>query len=301
MIFDMTRRKNAGGIIVPKTITENGIYLAADDDADGYSQVTVDVWGFPVYNDGNSYIYIAVDDYMRNVGVSIQLKFKGAVTVEWGDGEDTTLTSTSEELGVFGHTYTAKGWYRIKITKANAEDYYYPNANPTNDASNIISKQSGGGGDQYRGHIKFIEWGETITASRGLAAFGGLKGLGEIVLTGDVTALPNNLFLNCSGLTRISVPNTVTSIDYRSLRNMTSLASVQIPASVTSIASQAFGNNTSLREIHFLGSNPPTVANSDAWASLNTNCIIYVPTGSLAAYTSAANYPSSSAYTYVEE
>lgn len=32
-----------------------------------------------------------------------------------------------------------------------------------------------------------------------------------------------------------------------------------------------------------------------------TGCKIYVPTGSLAAYTSTSNYPSSSTYTYIEE
>lgn len=34
-----------GSILIPKTITENGIYNASSDNADGYSQVTVDVAG----------------------------------------------------------------------------------------------------------------------------------------------------------------------------------------------------------------------------------------------------------------
>ena len=33
----------SGGTLIPKTITENGVYNAADDNADGYDVVTVDV------------------------------------------------------------------------------------------------------------------------------------------------------------------------------------------------------------------------------------------------------------------
>lgn len=45
-VDDMPDRIDAlptGGTLIPKTITENGVYNAADDDADGYDVVTVDV------------------------------------------------------------------------------------------------------------------------------------------------------------------------------------------------------------------------------------------------------------------
>jgi hypothetical protein len=50
-----------------------------------------------------------------------------------------------------------------------------------------------------------------------------------------------------------------------------------------------------------MSTTPPTVSNKYEWSSVQTDCIIYVPTGSLEAYTSAANYPSSSTYQYKEE
>ena len=46
---------------------------------------------------------------------------------------------------------------------------------------------------------------------------------------------------------------------------------------------------------------PPTVNNANAFSGLPTDCVIYVPTGKLADYTSAQNYPSSATYTYAEE
>lgn len=45
-VDDMPDRIDAlptGGTLIPKTITENGVYNAADDNADGYSEVTVEV------------------------------------------------------------------------------------------------------------------------------------------------------------------------------------------------------------------------------------------------------------------
>ena len=36
---------SGGGVLVEKSVTENGIYLASDDNADGYSSVDVDVRG----------------------------------------------------------------------------------------------------------------------------------------------------------------------------------------------------------------------------------------------------------------
>jgi hypothetical protein len=40
--------------------------------------------------------------------------------------------------------------------------------------------------------------------------------------------------------------------------------------------------------------------NSYAFNGIPSDCIIFVPAGSLSAYTSAQNYPSSSTYTYIE-
>jgi hypothetical protein len=53
--------------------------------------------------------------------------------------------------------------------------------------------------------------------------------------------------------------------------------------------------------MRFEGTTPPTVANSNAFSKVPTDCIISVPVGSLSAYTTATNYPDPATYTYVEE
>lgn len=55
-----------------------------------------------------------------------------------------------------------------------------------------------------------------------------------------------------------------------------------------------------LEEVHFTATTPLTVSSSFFSGLVNT-CKIYVPAGTLSAYTSAKNYPSASTYTYIEE
>ena len=75
----------AGGTVVPKTLVENGIYYAADDDADGYSPVTVAVpiGGKMITKNG---VYHAADDDLRgydpvNVSVPMYWTFPPGETV----------------------------------------------------------------------------------------------------------------------------------------------------------------------------------------------------------------------------
>lgn len=80
-----------------------------------------------------------------------------------------------------------------------------------------------------------------------------------------------------------------------------SLRKLELRSSIESIAASSISNCYSLGEIHFYSNTPPTVADSNAFTNLPTDCKIYVPTGKLSAYTSASNYPDPNTYTYAEE
>lgn len=125
--------------------------------------------------------------------------------------------------------------------------------------------------------------------------------LSRVFLIPNATSIPQKAFSFCFALQKIRIPNGVTSISNNAFDQTPTLANIVIAATVDSIGSQAFNKCYGLGEIHFLGSTPPTVANSNAWTDLPTTCKIYVPAGSLSAFTSATNYPSASTYTYVEE
>lgn len=114
------------------------------------------------------------------------------------------------------------------------------------------------------------------------------------------TKVKDSTFCGALSLRSVVIPSGVTVIEMQAFSGCWSLAELDIPDSVTTIGSYAFDKCYSLKSIKFHSATPPTVASYNAFSNLPTSCIIYVPTGSLADYTSASNYPSSSTYTYVE-
>ena len=111
----------------------------------------------------------------------------------------------------------------------------------------------------------------------------------------------SNAFSNCYSLASLTIPSNLTYLYTYAFYYCYSLASITIESNVTTIQGYAFAYCCGLGSIHFKSSTPPTVLSSNAWSNVPTDCIIYVPSGSLSTYTSATNYPSSSTYTYVEE
>ena len=137
--------------------------------------------------------------------------------------------------------------------------------------------------------------------SIGEYAFSYCYSLSSITIPDGVTSIGNHAFDYCSNLSSITIPDGVTSIGSYAFQNCNSLSSITIPDGVTSIGNGAFSYCYGLARLYFLPTTPPSVSNSDAFSDIPTDCVIHVPAGSLSAYTSAANYPSSSTYTYVED
>ena len=121
-----------------------------------------------------------------------------------------------------------------------------------------------------------------------------------VSLPSNITTINRNAFYYCTSLKFLKIPEGVTAITTYTFAYVNGLGSITIPASVTSVAAYGLGYMYGLDHIKFRGTTPPTFAAATVWTSLPTTCKIYVPAGYLSTYTSAANYPSSSTYTYVE-
>ena len=132
-------------------------------------------------------------------------------------------------------------------------------------------------------------------------AFSGCSSLSSITIPDSVTGIGEYAFNSCSSLSSITIPDSVTSIDNGAFSGCSSLSSITIPDSVTGIGEAAFSACYGIARLYFLPTTPPSVSSSDAFTDIPTDCVIHVPVGSLSAYTSATNYPSSSTYTYVED
>ena len=125
--------------------------------------------------------------------------------------------------------------------------------------------------------------------------------LGPLAIPSGINTFGESCFSNCYSLRSLHIPSNITSLSNSAFSGCLSLGSLTIPSSVTSIGSQTFYTCYGLQELHFQRSSPPTVSNANAFNNIPTYCIIYVPRGSLSAYTSYARFPSSSTYTYIEE
>ena len=137
--------------------------------------------------------------------------------------------------------------------------------------------------------------------SIGNSAFSYCYSLSSITIPDGVTSIDGYAFRSCSSLSSITIPDGVTSIGSSVFEGCRSLSSITIPYGVTSISSNAFQNCYGVAHLYFLPTTPPSVSKSNAFSGIPTDCVIHVPVGSLSAYTSATNYPSSSTYTYVED
>ena len=126
------------------------------------------------------------------------------------------------------------------------------------------------------------------------------RNLAMIQIPDSVSSIGQSAFQGCYNL-RTNLPEGITAIPVSLFSVDTYMSKITIPSGVTSIAASAFWSMHALAEIHFKPETPPTVANSNAFGSLPTDCTIYVPAGTLAAYKAATNYPSPSTYTYIEE
>lgn len=122
-------------------------------------------------------------------------------------------------------------------------------------------------------------------------------------------ALPKNsnimdeylTFSYCYCLSSVAI-NSITEIKQGAFSYCHTLSKIYIPSTVTNIVNSAFAYCSSLRQIYFTRSTPPTIANSNVFSSLSTDCVIFIPGDSATImynYIIATNYPSYSTYKYI--
>lgn len=271
--------------------------------------------------DGKTRLYISLAE--GRLSPVLGLGVNGSVDIDWGDGttHGTLTGSSTATLVTIPHTYAQGGDYVIALTAAEDAEIAVLGV-----AQGSLLLTKGGTatneGQAYRTSLKRAILGDSITSigeyaftscysltnitipnsviNIGIQVFYRCYNLTNITIPNSITSISDSMFYNCYSLTGITIPNSVTSIGVNVFEKCYSLTSITIPSSVTSIGNYAFYDCWGLAFIKFESTTPPVVEGSTAFYDLPTDCIIYVPQGTLEAYTSATNYPDPNEYTYVE-
>ena len=140
----------------------------------------------------------------------------------------------------------------------------------------------------YENGKGIIKFDGTVT-SIGYWAFGECSSLTSITIPNGVTRIGYLAFRYCSNLTEVTIGNGVTSIEDEAFDSCSSLTSIIIPNSVTSIGAWVFYDCKSLQNIVCKPKTPPKGGDS-MFYGIHSSAKIYVPTGTGAAYRSAANW-----------
>ena len=293
-----------------------------------------------ITDDGKTRIYIHLEEGRTSPVLGVCPNGTVDIDWGDGTVHDTlTGSSTSTAVYTSAHNYAAPGDYVIQLTVTGSMGFgsngplvYASNSDNRNYVyKNAIQKVELGSGVTSISDSAFDDCYSlsSITIPNGVTsignyAFSDCHNLSSITISDGVTSIGMSTFQNCYSLSSITLPDNVTSIGNSAFRSCYSLSSIIIPDNVTSIGSYAFQNCYNLSSItisdgvtsigstvfskcygvahlYFLPTTPPSVSNSNAFSGIPTDCVIHVPVGSLSAYTSAANYPSSSTYTYVED
>ena len=314
-----------GAVVQPLSVTTNGTYTAPSG-VDGYSPVTVNVSG-----GGGGEAVSRSDVNFYDYDGTLLYSFTTAEVNDSGF----TMPSNPSHTGL-----TAQGWnwtlaqLRTQLTAMPTQAVDVGQMYITDDGkTRLYCRFEEGRLHPYLGiglnGTVVIDWGDgsatstltgtsltdaqvadhvyasggdyviTLTVTSGSAQIYGNSSITFLLRKSGSSSSYNSLVYSNS-LVKVQLGTDI-GIGTNAFNSCHSLASITIPSGVTSIGAYAFNNDYGLGEIHFKPTTPPKCANSNAWTNLQTDCIIYVPTGSLSAYTSAANYPSSSTYTYVEE
>lgn len=134
----------------------------------------------------------------------------------------------------------------------------------------------------------------------GNQAFQECYSLKGITLPVGITNIGQSAFNSCYSLEAIRIPSSVTSIGNSALSFCYSLTEITVPSAVTSIGANAFAYNHGMAEYHFQSATPPTLANSNAFYNIPSDCKIYVPASSENTYKTATNWSTYASQIYGE-
>jgi hypothetical protein len=138
---------------------------------------------------------------------------------------------------------------------------------------------------RYCKNLMSVTIPDSVT-SIGEGCFRSCSGMTSLSIGNGLEEISESAFSGCTALTSVSIGTSVTTIDDYAFLRCYSLTGVTIPNGVTSIGRSAFYYCTGLTSVTCEATTPPALGNSSVFNN-TSDCVIYVPSGSVAAYQSA--------------
>ena len=273
--------------LITKQITENGVYTAENDNADGYSEVTVDVpvptpveekaVNFYDYDGTVLYAYTAqealaltalpeapthegltfqgwnrtlaqLQDYVAEYGIGNV----GAIYIT-DDGSTRLYLEVGEDVPLDYELYVriANGTLSVEVDGVELGNATGTTSGYINYTISFTLPKRG----NVRVDLKFTGNGGFHIGQGALRTriFGWNSdqndSLVKVELGEHITSIGSSAFYNCTSLNSVVISSSVTSIGSGAFNYCISLNSVVIPSSVTSISDSAFRNCSSLNSV----------------------------------------------------
>lgn len=101
---------------------------------------------------------------------------------------------------------------------------------------------------------------------------------------------------NCSADVDISKWNMSSITNTTQAFQRTRFTELTVPATLTVLSANTFSDDNQHTEYHFKATTPPAMANTNAFGSIRSQCVIYVPSAKLTDYQTASNWSTYASY-----
>ena len=244
-------------------------------------------------DDGKTRLYITVpansmpdrDPPRNQVPLYIQQSVANGVTIDWGDGSDPeTLPGTGNVHTT--HTYQQAGDFVISLDPAEGCTLGLGHGS----SSYCVMGPTDNNGRVYCNMLRKAIIGEKGITSITNYSFYYCYSLVSVSIGENITFIGEYAFYYCYSLSSVVLPQKVSLIYESAFRFCYSLLVIIAPYSLEAIRNDAFYSCYGVKEFHFFSATPPTLYNKNTFYGIPSDCIIYVPVGSLEAYQTATNW-----------